>query len=932
MAEVRSTILRIDVQGNKELERLQANFDRSRRELKALNRAEREGTKTAAQINRERARANVELVKNRNALNDQRAAILKNNNALRKNSGFVAGVRKGVGQWATSMIGVTAAIAGVTRLLGSAVKIITDFEKANSQLAAVTRASTEEMTRFKDQAKELGSSTSFTASQVAELQISFARLGFPTQDILQMTEATLAGAKALGSDLGEQAALTGALIKQFGLDAAEAGRVNDVLAESAASSALDFQKLSTALPIVGATANAAGVDIERTTALLGTLSDRGIDASTSGTALRNVFLELSKQGLTFDEAMAKINSATDKNATAMDLFGKRGATVGVILAGTGDSVDKLEEKLNNAEGAARLMAQTMADNVTGDVTKAESAWEGFILSIEDGSGVIGGLTREIIQLGTSYLQMVAALNNGDIEAASQVWLNQIGVVSSEVVELETATGKLVLSQQDLLKAAQNNEAVFLELSNQFKEGTIDAAKYQKGVELLAGGWQQLTEEQKKAKEASDELAAKQAAESLEVKRQEEEAAAAAKLAEAKIEADKKAAAERKKTAEKLAADRVKAEESALKQIEQLQIANIEDERSRKAQELQFEFDQKIARITGDSQAEKELKLLLAQELRDALKTQKEEFATEDADKEEEDRLLKRDLDLELAEVEAGEDLEKQNEVLEMRKQQLLDNENITGVEREILNKKYTNEIAKNEERLKEQKIAAQFSFANAAASVLGSLSALAKEGSDEAKVLALAEIAANTGIGLIQGLTIAQKSASATGPGAAFAFPIFYATQLAAVLGAAAQAKSVLAADGMKLEDGGRINGASHAMGGVPFTVDGRGGFEAEGGEVIINKRSVAMFGDVLSDINEAGGGVAFARGGRLTNKFQNGGALPISSGVTTQQQQAQFDAGFEMFAETIVQGFNDKEVINVATNTSDTAQEVNNISAEATF
>jgi len=75
---------------------------------------------------------------------------------------------------------------------------------------------------------------------------------------------------------------------------------------------------------------------------------------------------------------------------------------------------------------------------------------------------------------------------------------------------------------------------------------------------------------------------------------------------------------------------------------------------------------------------------------------------------------------------------------------------------------------------------------------LGELSGLFRENSKAAKVAALAEIAATSALAFIQGLDIAQKSAKATGPGAAFAFPIFYASQVASILGAINQAKSIL--------------------------------------------------------------------------------------------------------------------------------------------
>tara|TARA_R110002095_G_scaffold107157_1_gene94010 strand:- start:363 stop:2126 length:1764 start_codon:yes stop_codon:yes gene_type:complete len=90
------------------------------------------------------------------------------------------------------------------------------------------------------------------------------------------------------------------------------------------------------------------------------------------------------------------------------------------------------------------------------------------------------------------------------------------------------------------------------------------------------------------------------------------------------------------------------------------------------------------------------------------------------------------------------------------------------------------------------KLASQLEFLSAVGSVTSSLDGLFKEGSRAAKTAALTTIAINTATGLIQGLNIAQKSAALAGPGAALAFPIFYASQIAAVLGAASQAKGIL--------------------------------------------------------------------------------------------------------------------------------------------
>jgi len=460
---------------------------------------------------------------------------------------FGAGL-KGMFNPMTVGIGV---VAGLGTALTNAARTIVEFEKANSKLEAITRSTSSEMKSMSDQAKELGSSTSFTATQVTELQTEFAKLGFPTNEILQMTAATLDGAAALGSDLASQAALTGAVLKQYGLDAGEAAIVNDVMAEAAASSALDFEKLNTALPIVGATAGAAGVSFERTTALLGTLSDRGLDASSSGTALRNVFLELSKTGLTYEQAMAKINTATDKNAAALDLFGKRGATAGVILAESGVSLGEFEQKLNDANGAAKIMAQTMLDDVAGDITIAESAWTGFILSIEDGTGVLSKLSREVVQLGTTYLGVLTSMNNGDIDGLSNTWLKHLGVLDDTAKTYQTASGKIVLSQEELVKASQNSEAAVSELKNRFNEGSIDAVQFQRGVEMLANGFKRMSIEERSAKEAAKLLAD----ENQRLQDETDALAIATELATAKskkfAEAQKKSAIATQKTQDKI---------------------------------------------------------------------------------------------------------------------------------------------------------------------------------------------------------------------------------------------------------------------------------------------------------------------------------------------------------------------------------------------
>ena len=141
----------------------------------------------------------------------------------------------------------------------------------------------------------------------------------------------------------------------------------------------------------------------------------------------------------------------------------------------------------------------------------------------------------------------------------------------------------------------------------------------------------------------------------------------------------------------------------------------------------------------------------------------------------------------------------------------LKNEEIAAVNKKFADKntETSRQQALDEQAILDAKLAAQLGFAQSIGGVVRALGGFAKEGTAAAKAAALADIVINTGLGFVQGLDIAQKGAKATGPAAPFAFPIFYATQVAAVLNAVGQARNILA----KVPTGG---GGGGGLGGVP--------------------------------------------------------------------------------------------------------------------
>lgn len=414
------------------------------------------------------------------------------NSSAKKSAGSVKDlenqIKSSFSNMTKGLVKLGGALAGafaIKQVVMNAVNIFKDFEAANSKLQSVLGATTSEMKRLSDQAKELGSSTSFTASQVTELQTEFAKLGFPTKEILNMTESTLAAAAAMGSGLGEQAALTGATIKAFGLASTDAARVNDVLAKSTSRSALDFSKLSTSMSTIAPVASNLGFGLEDTVALLGNLSDSGFDASTAATATRNIMLKLADSSSVLGKRLKEpvrdlpslirglkqlTNDGVDLSE-ALELTDVRSvAAFSTFLSGT-ESLEKLSAELNNAEGAAKKMADTMLDNLAGDITKAESAWEGFILSIESGDGRIARAMRNIVQSFTQLLDNFKLDDRADELGLTRALFQDFDEGQKSVFNLDNALKKFRKGLAETNAPAKSYRIAMKSINEQMK--TLD---------------------------------------------------------------------------------------------------------------------------------------------------------------------------------------------------------------------------------------------------------------------------------------------------------------------------------------------------------------------------------------------------------------------------------------------------------------------------
>ena len=309
----------------------------------------------------------------------------------------------------TMSVGVTAPLVAIG---ASSFQVAAQFEASMAKVKAVSGASADEFKRLSEQAKELGRTTVFTASDVAQLQLEFSKLGFTAAEIDKVTESTLYLAQATGSDLATAAEVAGATLRGFGLDASETQRVTDVMAASFSSSALDMNSFRESMKYVAPVAKSAGLSLEETTAMLASLANSGIKGSQAGTALRRILSQLAGEGQDVSTEIAKLAGEGLNLADAKDEVGRSAQTALLILSEALGPTMKLTEQFKQAEGAAGGMAGTMNETADGALKRMRSAVEGAQIAI--GSALAPTMVRlagAVERLATKFTEADPALQS-----------------------------------------------------------------------------------------------------------------------------------------------------------------------------------------------------------------------------------------------------------------------------------------------------------------------------------------------------------------------------------------------------------------------------------------------------------------------------------------------------------------------------------------
>jgi TP901 family phage tail tape measure protein len=256
-----------------------------------------------------------------------------------------------------------------------------------------------------DQAKELGRTTSFTATEVAGLQTELGRAGFSTSEIDAATGSILNLARATQTDLPTAAGIAAATIRQFGLEASEAGRIADALTLTANKTFNTLGSIGEALKFAAPVALDFDVPLEDTLALVGALGNIGIQGSMAGSTLRRLFTLSGAEsekltnifGVDFADSagnarplidvLAEVNTATADLGTAArsqkfnQAFGLLGITGASALGRAAGPVRELRDALLDAGGTAASIAGIMDSKIGGSFRMMMSATQGVALEI-----------------------------------------------------------------------------------------------------------------------------------------------------------------------------------------------------------------------------------------------------------------------------------------------------------------------------------------------------------------------------------------------------------------------------------------------------------------------------------------------------------------------------------------------------------------------
>ena len=303
-------------------------------------------------------------------------------------------------------------VTGVVTGLGTAaVKTAADFDSAMSRVAAVSGATGSDFDKLRDKAREMGAKTKFSATEAADAMNYMAMAGWKTEDMLSGIEGIMYLAAASGEDLATTSDIVTDALTAFGLTAEDSGHFADVLAAASSNANTNVSMMGETFKYCAPVAGALGFSVEDTAEAIGLMGNAGIKASQAGTSMRSIMTNLTGDVKLSGAAIGDVTIATtnadgsmrslsailadcrvafggmteaEKANNAETLVGKNAMSGFLALMNAApEDIAKVSGAVNNCKDAAKNMADTMQDNLEGQLTILKSQLQELAISFGD---------------------------------------------------------------------------------------------------------------------------------------------------------------------------------------------------------------------------------------------------------------------------------------------------------------------------------------------------------------------------------------------------------------------------------------------------------------------------------------------------------------------------------------------------------------------
>lgn len=452
---------------SEETQKLKAEYEKLSSQLST---SESQITKTETAITKQEAAVN----QSKAALTEMEAE-LKNVNAELARAPFdeyaakaekVGGTLTSVGQ---KLLPLSTGIAG----LGvAAVKTTADFDSEMSKVSAISGATGTDLDKLRGKAREMGAKTKFSASEAAQGMQYMAMAGWKTQDMMDGLEGIMNLAAASGEDLASTSDIVTDALTAFGLSAKDSSHFSDILAAASSNANTNVSMMGETFKYAAPVLGSLGYTAEDAALAIGLMANAGIKSSQAGTSLRGAITNLAKPTDTVAAAMDEYGiSLTDSSGkmlslrelmeqlrqklgglseaeqaqAAAALFGKEAMSgMLAIINGSDKDFEKLAGAIDNCDGSSEKMANTMNDNLQGQITILMSQLQELAISFGE---ILMPKIRDIVTHIQNFVDKLNAMDEGQKET-----ILRVGMFVAALAPMLMGLGKVITFSANVSRA------------------------------------------------------------------------------------------------------------------------------------------------------------------------------------------------------------------------------------------------------------------------------------------------------------------------------------------------------------------------------------------------------------------------------------------------------------------------------------------------